>query len=335
MKTQVGIDLGRSGTKVVAAFKAAKGKEPARERLFFPAGVTRAFRLEHPDAAVRAAKDTVVVEGDAYFIGETALLQADDTVQSGLRADWATTPQHAALLKGAMMKLAAANVPGLASAHVTVGLPGALYGVQRGEYEQIVRRHLPGCDVTVLPQPLGPFFATVFDASGEVARPEMMSEAWATVEIGQYTTDTCLVIDGATVENAFDSCDGMFVVAKQLIRELRRTKDVLDVKMPEATEAMVRRTIRVAGGQDVSIDEELETVSRQLAEHILAFVPSAIGQNWRKLKGVLVAGGGAPLLFPKLAEAWPMAVLCPDPRYAVAEGFVRVGLAEAAQTAEG
>lgn len=326
MKTQVGIDLGRSGTKVVAAYR--KQGAVVRERLFFPAGVTRAFRIDHPDAAARAALDTVVVDEEAYFVGETALLQGGDSMHSGLRPDWITTPQHVAMLKGAVMKLTAAGVPGMNTAHVTVGLPGGIYGVKRAEYEQVVRRHLPNNQVTVLPQPLGPFFAEVFDDDGAMARPEMTNQAWATVEIGQYTTDTCLVMEGATVESAFESCDGMHTVVKRLIKEVKRTKNVLEMSLAEATTALEQRTLRHQG-QDLPIEEELDTASNQLAEHILGFVPTAIGPNWRKLHGVLVAGGGAPLLFPKLQAHWPTAVLCADPRYAVAEGFVRVGLAAA------
>lgn len=329
MKTQVGIDLGRSGTKVVAAFR--DGHAIARKQLFFPAGVTRSFRIDHPEAAARAELDTVVVDGEAYFVGETALLQGGDTMHSGLRPDWISTPLHAAMLKGAVMKLAAAGVPGTATAHITVGLPGGIYGVKRAQYEQIVRRHLPNNEITVLPQPLGPFFAELFNASGGIAKPDMTGQSWATVEIGQYTTDTCLVVDGAAIESAFESCDGMHTVVRRLIKELRRTKDILEMSLAEGTTALEQRYVRHQG-KDWQIDEELDVAASQLAEHIINYVPTAIGPSWRKLHGVLVAGGGAPLLFPKLATHWPTAMLCSEPRYAVAEGFVRVGLAAVAET---
>jgi plasmid segregation protein ParM len=45
--------------------------------------------------------------------------------------------------------------------------------------------------------------------------------------------------------------------------------------------------------------------------------------------GIFVAGGGSQLLFDALKAAWPQAVAAENPRFAVAEGMRRFGLAKA------
>ena len=47
----------------------------------------------------------------------------------------------------------------------------------------------------------------------------------------------------------------------------------------------------------------------------------------RKLDGVLLAGGGAPIVHPHIQAKWPHAYLADKPRLAVAEGMRRFGMA--------
>jgi plasmid segregation protein ParM len=323
MPTVIGLDLGRSAIKMVASWTDGTGIH--HTRLSFPSAVAPARRLVGLDEVRTANAETVVVDGQAFFIGQTATLQGGDRMQGGFTDDWLFTPAHGALLKGALEKAAAAGVPDAHTAEVVVGLAGRSFVPSHDRYLTALRQHLPKAAVTIYPQPLGPFFRLLLDEDGREARPELLTQKWVIVEIGQYTTDFAVLVDGAAIEEKYSSANGMRRVAEQLAREIATSKGISNLALPELTETLEKGTIEVMGRQ-VSVADELQRAVQPLVQEILETGGAVMGDYLRRATGVLVAGGGAPLICPCLAREWTHAVLSEDPRFAVAEGFVRAGL---------
>lgn len=319
MQTCIGFDIGRSSVKIVASWSGG------RTEILYPSAVCSAFRITNDQEAERAAKETVLVKGKEYFFGDTALLQGHDELTGGLRDDWVQTDHHAALFLGGIKKLQQAGVPAVDSAVYIMGLPAALFASQKSALAQELSSHAPRAEIRVMPQPLGPYHQMMFTKDGQEAdafNPD--EDSWAIVEVGQYTTDYALLLQGRTIENAFGSCDGMRIAAEHLQRDLRRRN--LAVSLAEATDLLRTRTLKDFG-QKIDVTEEVMRSVEPVAEQVINKANQLIGQSVRTLDGILVAGGGAPLVLPALQKAWPHARLADNSRYSVAEGFCRYAVA--------
>ena len=63
------------------------------------------------------------------------------------------------------------------------------------------------------------------------------------------------------------------------------------------------------------VDEVVDTATRLMEPYA------------RRLDGVIVAGGGADMVYGVLRDRWPHAIKAEDPRFSVAEGMRRFGAA--------
>lgn len=320
MRTCIGFDIGRSAVKIVASYG-----QNSRAEIIFPSSACPAFQLHDDREAELATADTVLIGQQAYFIGDTAMLQGRDDLTGGLRDDWAKSERHAALFAGGLSKLKAHGVPGLDHALVMLGLPAAHFASQKTSLAHEMQRLAPNIELRVRPQPMGPYYQMMFDTAGrEVPNFNADSAKWAVVEIGQYTTDYALVLDGRTIENAFGSCDGMRIAAEHLQRTLAARN--FAVPLVEATSLLETKSLRNFGSQH-DISKDVDQAVAPLAAMILDKANQLIGRSARTLDGVLIAGGGASLVMPALQKIWPHAVLADKPRFAVAEGFCRFAVA--------
>jgi plasmid segregation protein ParM len=319
MQTVIGFDVGRSSVKIVAA------RDTERKELLFPSAVCPAFTINDDRGAARAATETVFVGGKYFFIGETALLQGGDDLSGGLRDDWVYSEQHAALFLGGLNKLKATGISGVDSALIVVGLPGALYASQKAGLRQELGRLVPRAEIRVMPQPMGPYQQLVFTAEGlESGQINADDDSYAVIEVGQYTTDFALLLHGHTIENAIGSCDGMRIAAEHLQRSLRQSQ--FAVSMAEATDLLRTKTLKNFG-ERIDVSDHVIRAVEPLAAQIVDKANQLIGKSARSLDGVIVAGGGAPLVLSTLQKAWPHARLSDNSRFSVAEGFCRYGLA--------
>ena len=319
MQTAIGFDVGRSSVKIVAA------RDGVRQELLFPSAVCPAFTINDERGAARAAAETVFVDGRHFFIGETALLQGGDDLSGGLRDDWVYSDQHAALFLGGLKKLHSTGMVGIDTALIVVGLPGALYASQKAGLGQALGKLVPRAEIRVMPQPMGPYQELVFTADGQENRSvNADDDSYAVIEVGQYTTDFALLLHGHTIENAFGSCDGMRIAAEHLQRSLRQSQ--LSVSMVEATDLLRTRTLRNFG-ERIDVGEHVTRAVDPLAAQIVDKANQLIGKSARSLDGILVAGGGAPLVLGALQKTWPHARLSANSRFSVAEGFCRYSMA--------
>jgi len=284
-------------------------------------------------AMERAAFETVKVGDVDYFVGETAIIQGRDDMLGGLSDDWASQPEHAALLLSGLKRLAAAGVTGLDKALIVVGLPARLYSSQRSAYQAAISEHLPHAEIKVVPQSMGPYYTMLFDEDGR-AQEGFDDSSWAFVEVGQFTTDFAMVERGHVVDRSFDSCHGMRLAAELLQRRMLDNYKA-KVTLAEATDMLAHPVLRTFGRQ-IDVSEHVVKSAEPLAQSIADKAGQIFGDNVRALSGIRVAGGGAPLVRDALAAKWAGAgvghlpddfvSVVPNARFAVAEGFLRFAL---------
>ncbi len=319
MQTAIGFDIGRSSVKLVSIWA------HKRIELLYPSAVCPAFALTDEREAARAEAETAIINGKPWFAGHTAALQGADDLLGGLRDDWAYSDQHSALFLTGLRKLKDAGVPGVDTALIVLGLPAALHASQKSGLAQELARHAPRAELRVMPQPLGPYQQLLFASDGSEQpdfKPDVTS--WGVVEIGQYTTDYALLLQGRTIENAYGSCDGMQIAAQHLQRSLRARS--FAISLSEASALLETKSLRNYGST-IDVSTEVDNAVRPLADQIVDKANQLIGKSARTLDGILVAGGGAPLVLPAMQRAWPHARMADNPRFSVAEGFARYATA--------
>lgn len=324
MSTSVGLDIGRSSPKIVIA-QTVDGAIVARQELLFPTAVCPAIQLSTDTAMQYAAHDTVMYEGNQWFVGETAILQGQDGMGSGLRDDWVRTTEHAVLAVGAIEKAQRLMSSDIKSGCIITGLPSKLYRSQRDVLKAEMKRLFPDATIRVLPQPLGVWNTLVFDANGhQQAAFNADSTSYGVIEIGQYTTDFALIKRGVDIDHGYDSVAGMTAVAE----ELQRLLADYQVDLARATTLLEKRTLKHFG-REIDVSDQVKEAAKSLTRLIHQKAQQIFGRDLGDLDGVAIAGGGAPLIGPLLEEVsgWQHIRIQPKPRMAVAEGLCRLGLA--------
>jgi plasmid segregation protein ParM len=319
-QTLVGLDIGRSAVKV-AAF--ADGHE---HHLTFRSLVCQGIELSDENSIRAAEPETVLVEGRKYFTGDTARLQGGVTASVGLSNDWTETLEYQALVLSAIKRLKRIGVPGLETAYIVVGTPAALYSKQRDRLEEITRKATPNADVKALSQPMGAFLSFFLDSNGLPVAANFADEmgrkkSWAVIEVGHFTTDFLLMKEGIHIDRKSDSCEGVFMAAEQLARILAAKN--IDASPVACEEALRTKKIRHFGAKDVPA--EVAEAADFIVAKIMAKTNALLAAEAATVDGILLAGGGAPIIYDSLVAQWPHIVLLPEPRMAVAEGFCRFG----------
>ncbi len=309
MSKAVGLDIGHSAVKV-----SVKGKT-----FQFPTAVRPAATINDEAEAARAAHETIEVANKKYFIGETAIIQGAQLI--GLSENWIETPEHTALMKAGMKKAIEAGAP--RDAIVVMGLPAHLFGRQKTRLKELAEQHL-GTEVLVMSQPFGPFNHLMLDERGVVNNTEsLVGQSWAVIEIGFFTTDFALIQRNRWTEEASGSCAGVRIAAQLLQRALAEERGI-SADLVECDEAIRTRCIRDFG-RTLDVGSEVDRAVSVLAGEVSDTAARLLESHARRLDGIVVAGGGAPLLRDHLAARWGNVVLAENSRYSVAEGMRRFG----------
>lgn len=315
----IGLDIGHSAVKVATS----------QGRIIFPTAATKAINLPVPEAAAAAAIDTVTVNGgDAYFVGETALIHSTANLLDGLTDEWIETPEHLALLTAGYQRGLAAT--GEADAILVLGLPSRLHQRQYQRLSDLAAAHLqiPRHRVRVLPQPLAAYMAAMLDEQGQPTEGrDMTVERWGVIDIGYYTTDFGLVERGVWSSTFAKSAGGANLIAQALRDRLYETHGA-QLRLRACEDILRAKATRIMGKvvncADL-VEECTQEYSRRLAETAL----QVFGDRFADLDGVLLAGGAAGLIHAHLRKEWPHAVTVPEPRFIIAEGMRRYGLLRA------
>ncbi|MFY9327778.1 MAG: ParM/StbA family protein [Georgfuchsia sp.] len=314
----IGLDIGHSTVKI-----AARTEHGAPIRLIFPSLVCRAFDISDEMEQRRAALETIELNNCRYFFGDTAKAQGGKSATMGLSEDWVRTQEHFVLLLGAIKKLSGRGV-NVAKPVLVLGLPTHLYSRQKQELVAIVKEHLDVAELFVVPQPMGPYQCLILDENGELNKARNMTlESWGVVEVGHFTTDFMLVQNGRWIEKASGTCSGVSVAADQLVRLLEAQR--LTISLIEAEEALATGKIRNFG-QVMDVSAEVAKAADMVVAEVVDTASRLMDGYARNMDGVIIAGGGANLVFDRIVKKWPHAIQASDPRYSVAEGMRRLGI---------
>lgn len=321
----IGLDIGHSAVKVSASNRSGK-----IEKIVFPTLVTPAFRLLDEHTAALARVDTVRFEGREWFTGKTAEEQGKLSAYTGQDRNWVMSKTHDILLLSALDRTVAKFGERLDGSVIALGLPAAYYSTQRASLRTRVISVLASAygqavadsvRIRILPQPYGPLNVVALNEDGAPPTDrDLDSEAWGVVEIGHFTTDFILVSSGRVIEHASGSSEGLRGVYE------RMTTEFIEKDYPTApgdlTEALITKHIRYFGHR-VDVSEIVNRAVDAVGTEIVSETQRLFGPFASKLNGVLVAGGGAGVIAPKIHAVYPHTMLLDSPRFAVAEGFRR------------
>lgn len=310
MSKAIGLDVGHSAVKI--SVDGAK--------LIFPTAIIPAFVLHDEVAAMRAKRDTVKVESQTFFVGETAIAQGRMTSTPGLYEGWVDSPEHDALLLAGHRR--ARDAGATDDAMVVLGLPAGLFSRQRDKMRERASRLLE-TRVIVIPQPVGPFSEMMLDERGRLKSAAAFdSESWAVIEVGYFTTDFTLIQQGQWIENKSTSCSGVRVATERLQRIL--SGQGITATLFEC-ESILRNRAMTNFGSAVDMGKEVDEATTPLTAEIFDTASRLFAADARLLNGIIITGGGSDLVFPALKSRWANAVRPADPRFSVAEGMRRHG----------
>jgi len=330
MRTCIGFDIGRSAVKIIAGSILTPSVT-----IEFPSGFSVSSQISDAASASRAALETVKVAGEDYFVGETALFHGGVDLNSGFNDGWSNTTCHAALFLSGLRRLRDAGVSEIDESIIVVGLPARLQQSQSKSYRSVISNYLPRATIKVVPQPMGPYFSMLFDRYGgsDCAVDE---SSWGFVEVGQFTTDFALLMNGRSVERSLDSCDGMRVAAESL-QKLIINSYRLNVSLAQASSLLANPSLKSYGSL-IDVSELVKQSVAPLARMIADKAGQIFGDHINTLSGVRIAGGGASLVRDAIAQKWSFTPtgqkisesfvsVLPTPKFAVADGFFKFAIA--------
>lgn len=323
-----GIDVGHSAVKIAASML---DQPTQRHTARIPTVVIPALKIADEHTAQLAQRETVTIGGASYFFGETAVLQGNSTVFSGQDRNWIETTVHDVMVVGAFRK-AMELIRNRRPQHINLvlGLPMAYFSSQK----EILRARvtallepflLPGQLLTVLvrPQSMVPLINLQYAEDGTLSpHYQANSESWAVIDIGHFTTDFCILLRTQIQDIGGDSIPGVSKAYSAIRSEFQARG--YSVVLESIDEAIKRKAIRHFGEVDVS--DIVEAAVQPLRDIIIDRAQTLFSDVAARLNGIVVAGGGAPLVFDAIKAAFPNALAVPAPALALAEGMCRFGL---------
>lgn len=322
IRSVVGGDIGHSTVKGVAVgFFNGVHK---RNEFIFPSIAIPAIKIADESGAEKAKLDTVMVDGEPWFYGETAKIQSMGKYESGLTDNWIETKVHTALFLGLIQKLKQAGLENVDSALFVLGLPTILHATQKERLKQIVSVYAPKIEVLVAPQPMGALYADVMTEDGveDIGR-SIAKEAIGVIEIGLYTTDYLLLQGGQWTEQGCGSSGGVRL-AVQHLSKLLESNHGIEADLDECQDTLRSGHI-LNFGATVNVENEVSAARELLIAKIIDESERLFAPMVRKLSSVVIAGGGAPLVYKGIKAKWPHAKMIEKHRFAIAEGFCRLG----------
>jgi plasmid segregation protein ParM len=327
----IGIDLGHSSVKI--AVKSTNG--PLKEATeIFPTVVRNWSYIADTATAKKTEADTVEVEDRKFFVGVTAVRQGQADTFTGQNRNWVNTIQHDALLAGAWQR--ALNIlhkndqPDPQRIVLVLGLPASYYLEQRKyirtRADQIIRPRLKvgqTLEIFVQSQSRAPFACVSIDGAGHPTGVGGDTESWGVVEIGHFTTDFTFHDRGQEVESAASSASGAHLVYDNIAANFKQRGYLSDFE--SVTDAIQRKHIKVYG-KDVDVSDTVNAAISQFSTYILDEVTTRFGEKAQRMDGIIVAGGGAAIVGKDIQDRFPNAIIPDAARYAVAEGYSRIGL---------
>lgn len=278
----------------------------------------------------QATRTHLTINGEEYYIGDTALEQSS--------VNW--SPQDRDRIKTTVTLLVAACArAGITGpVQLVTGLPVNWYNQDKDvltaalDGQHTYTNHLNGAQgtiefisPTVAPQPFGAFFTQTLTPAGGIKDAELARQLTGVCDIGMHTTDFSASdhfqfrqpMSGSVqigVSQVFD------LVSKEIENSYRMELDLHQV------DQIIRRGKLNVGGTEHSLAAIVEPIVSAVALKIL----DRAGRIWtdtaRHLSRIFIVGGGASLIGPYLQARWPHATILTNSATANARGFYQYAL---------
>lgn len=327
----IGIDVGHSAVKIAASMLHAPHLAQ-RWTDTIKSVVMPAVELTETDSARDALRDTVTVNGQKYYVGDTALTQSQPVNFSGEARDWIATTTHDALITAAYQRALAGIGVEPRVIHLALGLPTAFFASQKESLKARVTALLlplmmPGqrLEIIVAAQSTLPIKNRQHCDDGT---PDPMyspaTHSYAVIDVGHFTSDFSVLLGRQYLEIGGDSVAG----ANGVYSALRAKFNALDygTGLGVVNSAMTTGFVRQYG-ELVDVRDLRDAAIQPLRDAIVNRAQSIIGPHVRELNQVIVTGGIAPLVVDAVKAIFPRNTVLDDaPLMNVAEGLCRFGL---------
>lgn len=317
----IGLDIGYSHTKAVTTSK----------QIGFPSIVgtpdVSRFTLDEP-------QDSLILTHPVQVqVGEGALIQSRFTHRREDRA-WVHSDEWYTLALAAMTEL----TPGSPEMNIVTGLPVSFFSDREivrtrllGEHKvQRAGRRAQSLRVTrcrVIPQPYGTLLSMCLGNHGRVTNTELATGHVGVVDVGGKTTNLLSVSRLSEISRETVSIPlGAWDVVRAVKTWLAEHCPALNVRDHQVITAIVDREVSYYG-TPVDLTEIVEQTLSPMAEQVL----SEATQLWNGGAGlnvILITGGGARLLGPRIVEHFPHGVIVDDPVYANSIGYYKLSQRE-------
>jgi len=328
----IGLDIGHSGSKITFALDTDRKNH---SNILVPTYVTPAFKLSSPETARRAKTETVELNGKQYFYGNTADRQGALKAFSGQEETWYFTETHDVLVLAGMNEIEkelakkGKQIPD--NVVIFIGLPASRFGIDAGalkeRVEKLVRTRLrpeQNLEVRVKSQAETPLYMMFFSQNGEIDKGyDMINKELGAVEIGHFTTDVTMIINGDIREQATGSLVGVNQIYEKVGRGLA---EMGLSNLPRMVNDAIHKGEVKHNGKLIDVNDLVKKARIDFAETLVMEVGRLLGDQAAALDGIALGGGGAPLVYDVMNQKFPHTVMFENPRFCVAEAFCRSAL---------
>jgi len=314
----IGLDLGYSAVKAVSGAR----------RVTFPSVVGDIQKARFSLNGARDG-DIILTEPEPVLVGLGAIEQSRFLRRREDRG-WVNSSEWYHLALAALTELTTATN---AEMVIVTGLPVSFYDDKDIPRARLLGDHRTArdgrraqsfkvVDCRVIPQPFGALLAASLDDRGRIRDQALATGAVGVVDVGGKTTNLLSVNRLAEINKETASISaGAWDVARAVRFYLDGTCPNLDLEDHEVMDAVLAGRVRYYG-EPVNLEPTIEAALEPMAEKVIA----EAGQLWNGAAGldvIMVTGGGALLLGPKICEHFPHARVVKEPLWANALGFWR------------
>jgi len=314
----IGLDVGYSAVKAVSGPR----------RVTFPSVVGDVQRARFSLNGARDG-DIILTEPEPVLIGAGAIEQSRFLRRREDRA-WVHSDEWYYLALAAITELTDATHAELV---IVTGLPVSFYDDKDTPRARLLGEHKTArdgrraqsfkvVDVRVIPQPFGALLAASLDDRGRIRDQALATGAVGVIDVGGKTTNLLSVNRLSEISKETASVNvGAWDVARAVRVFLDAECPNLDLEDHEVMDAVQARQTKYYS-KPVDLSAPIEAALAPMAEKVIAEA-TQLWNGAASLDVILVTGGGALLLGPKLRDHFPHARIVSEPLWANALGFWR------------
>ena len=328
LKVAIAIDIGHSRVK----YGWAVSSEPTKHYYdSFPTMVMEGIKFNSEDTYRKAQVNRVELNGKEYYVGDTAATQSHNSTYTGYGKDWVKTTQHDLLLLSAWKRVQTALAKKFPNQEVEeymihLGLPTSYFLEQKGyllthSYELINPLLKNGERLNFLVKSQSEtLLSLVFLQEDGAPNPDRnpIKDRVGFVEVGHNTTDYDIFFNGEIIQNSSSSSKGAYIVYEEFGKHVPFAG-----KIDLISEAIEENKLFYKGAEQ-DYTELVKECAKPLQDSISEKMKVVFADHRDALKVILLAGGGANLIYDRLKKEYPdNLTMYKKPRMAVVESFLR------------